>query len=290
MQPSGAPLATTRPEPLRRLFVPLPAVLSVSVWFSCSAATAPVPTVTVTPGATSRNAPSPAAIEFRSAPVSSNTSSPTSSAAGARFVQMTTVSTLLSLIAPGMSAASWAACPSLKVGSGVSWTPARTGAPPAATTTSNATSARRALIACRPPSRYGTLISGTVVKGGGGQVEQVAGSAIACTLSASSAVQRTFFDVPTTRPEPLLSAAVPLPAVLRVRVWSSWKTTVAAVPTVTVLPGPTLRNAPLPAWTELRSAPVSSKTSSPMSTATASTLVHTKSVSRLLPLITPTAV
>src|SRR5437870_3567874 len=106
--------------------------------------------VTVTPGATSRNAPAPVATEFRSAPVSSNTSSPTSSGARARFVQMTTVSTLLSLIAPGMSAASWAACPSLKVGSGVSCTPARTDAPPAATTTSNATSARRALIACRP--------------------------------------------------------------------------------------------------------------------------------------------
>src|SRR3989454_9172755 len=150
MQLSGAPLATTRPEPLRRLFVPLPAVLSVSVWFSCSAATGPVPTVTVTPGATLRNAPSPAAIEFRSAPVSSNTSSPTSSGAGARFVQMTTVSTLLSLIAPGVSAATWTACPSLKVGSGVSCTPARTDASPAATTTSNATSARRALIACRP--------------------------------------------------------------------------------------------------------------------------------------------
>src|SRR5207244_12097690 len=67
-----------------------------------------------------------------------------------RFVRRTTVSTLLSLIAPGMSAASWAACPSLKVGSGVSCTPARTDASPAATTTSNATSARRALIACRP--------------------------------------------------------------------------------------------------------------------------------------------
>src|SRR3989454_769551 len=145
----------------------VPAVFSVIVLSSCSAATAPVPTVTVTPGATSRNAPSPVATEFRSAPVSSNTSSPTSSGAGARFVQMTTVSTLLSLIAPGMSAASWAACPSLKVGSGVSCTPARPDAPPAATTTSNATSARRALITCRPAAPLRDLDQRDSREGGG---------------------------------------------------------------------------------------------------------------------------
>src|SRR3989442_1661019 len=43
MQPSGAPLATTRPQPLRTLFVPLPAVLSVSVRSSCSAPPPPPP-------------------------------------------------------------------------------------------------------------------------------------------------------------------------------------------------------------------------------------------------------
>ena len=60
--------------------------------------------------------------------------------------------------------------------------------------------------------------------------------------------------------------------------------------TVFVWPGLTSRNAPLPAWTEFRSTPVSSKTSTPMSRGAESTLLHTKAVSRLLFLMTPTAV
>src|SRR5436309_424188 len=48
-----------------------------------------------------------------------------STAAGARLVQMTSVSRLLILMAVGMSRASWEALPSLKVGNGASWTPAK---------------------------------------------------------------------------------------------------------------------------------------------------------------------
>src|SRR5205823_10172450 len=48
-----------------------------------------------------------------------------STAAGVRLVQMTSVSRLLILIAVGMSRASWEALPSLNVGNGASWTPAK---------------------------------------------------------------------------------------------------------------------------------------------------------------------
>src|SRR5712691_6942319 len=50
-----------------------------------------------------------------------------STAAGARLVQMTSVSIWSLLMTPGTRATACAACPSLKVGSGVSVTPARAG-------------------------------------------------------------------------------------------------------------------------------------------------------------------
>src|SRR5438552_2528273 len=67
-----------------------------------------------------------------------------STAAGARLVQMTSVSRLLILMAVGMSRASWEALPSLKVGNGASWTPAKVvdGTPRRA----NATVRRNAII------------------------------------------------------------------------------------------------------------------------------------------------
>ena len=162
---------------------------------------------------------------------------------------------------------------------------------------------------------------------GGGRLQGAAGSQIVCSLSATIAVQKTFGDVATTRPEPLRRVGMPLPAVFMTIVSSSCSCAVPAVAMVTVRPGPTARIAPLPntqhagqtdpgqpltvsrllstvhasparvpplhsvpgAATLFRSAPVSSKTWKPMSTGLPSRLVQTTSVSRLLFLITPSA-
>ena len=104
-----------------------------------------------------------------------------------------------------------------------------------------------------------------------------------------SAVHAMLLDVATIRPEPFLSRSAPLPLALSAIVLSSCSTMVEPVPMVTVVPGATLRKAPLSAAIELRSAPVSSNTSTPMSTAIESRLVQMTSVCRLLALITPTA-
>src|SRR6266851_1974454 len=124
-QPTSALVLTMRPEPLPRLFAPLPAVLSVITWSSCRAAIVPVPTVTVAPTGTPRNAPSPVATEFRKAPVSSKSSNPMSIGPDERLVQRTAVSTRFLLMTAGMITEDCARCPSLKVGSGVSIRPPR---------------------------------------------------------------------------------------------------------------------------------------------------------------------
>ena len=135
-QPNSTLVETMRPEPLRRLLAPVPAALSEIAWSSNSAAIAPVATVTVAPTGTLRNAPDPLGTELRSAPVSSKTSSPMSMGPDARLVHTTAVSTPLFLMTAGMTTENCAGCPSLKVGSGVSITPAEVteGSPRSATT------------------------------------------------------------------------------------------------------------------------------------------------------------
>src|SRR5437016_3077729 len=143
-----------------------------------------------------------------------------------------------------------------------------------------------------PSFGQGTGMSGRLATVGGGLLQGAAGSQIKCSLSTSIAVQEMFFEVATTRPDPFRRLFVVLPvARLSVIEASSWSTAVGDVLTVFVWPGPTLRTAPsLPALIAFRSAPVSSKRSTPMSCAAESRLVQKKAVSRLLFLITPTAV
>src|SRR5439155_1213179 len=136
-------VATTRPEPLARLVTGASRVMTAS---SCSTAVPPVAIVTVRPGPTARRAPFPASTRLPRTPPGSKTSKPTSTATGARLVQMTSVSTLFFLITPGSRATSCAAFPSLKVGSGVSVTPPRA-------------DATRQSVAARPRTVRGTLIS-----------------------------------------------------------------------------------------------------------------------------------
>ena len=91
---------TTRAEPFLSSFAPLPLVLNVIVLSSWNSTVDPVPTVTVTPGVTLMKEPSLAAIEFLSAPVSSNSSTPTSTVIESMLVQMKSVCRLLALITP----------------------------------------------------------------------------------------------------------------------------------------------------------------------------------------------
>src|SRR5262249_12089934 len=140
--------------------------------------------------------------------------------------------------------------------------------------------------------------------------------------------QRPSRGGPPPRPGRLRGLGRPLPAVFMASVASSCSSAVPAVPMVTVRPGARASIAPLPStqhpgqvapgqpltvsrllstvharparvpplhWgpaavTSLRRAPVSSKTWIPTSTGAESRLVHTKSVSRLLFLMTPSAV
>src|SRR5262249_47761025 len=158
----------------------------------------------------------------------------------------------------------------------------------------------------------GMRTSGMFTTVGGGRLQGAAGLQIVCTLSTSNAVQKTFGDVATTRAEPFRRLGSPFPAVLKTMIASSCMTAVPAVEIVTVCPGGRASFAPLPgtqhpgqtapghpltvsvllstvhacatrlptlhtvpaAPTLFRSAPVSSKASRPMSTATVSMLVH----------------
>src|SRR5207244_65848 len=251
------------------------------------------------------------------------------------LVHRTSVWTLWFFTTVGRTATSRAGRPpwSEKVGSGVSATPPRTRAAGPATRQAVASrqNARRNVMeepAPGAPASQGMRTSGMVTMVGGGRLQGAAGSQIVCSLSTSIAVQKTFSDVATTRPEPLRRLGSPLPAVFMASVWSSCSTAVPAVAMVTVRPAATASIAPLPstqhagqsapgqpltvsvllstvhacparlpalhrgpaAATLLRNAPVSSKTWIPMSTGAASRLVHTKSVSRLLFLIRPNAV
>src|SRR5207244_11470301 len=123
---------------------------------------------------------------------------------------------------------------------------------------------------------------------GGGLLQGAAGSQIEWNLSTSIAVQETFFEVATTRPEPLRRLFIRFPTVRSsVMIASSWSRALDDVSTVFVWPGLTSRNARLPAWTEFRSTPVSSKTSTPMSRGAESTLVGLHAVAGRLVLTTP---
>src|SRR5262245_55409010 len=162
-----------------------------------------------------------------------------------------------------------------------------------APTSSAAISAHPVLVATSPqsPDCFFGFITLRLTTGGGGQVEQSAGSATWCLESSAIASQKILLEVLMIRADPCETAPRPI-------LQSSCSCAVPVSPIVTVLPDGTLRTAPvgqvlvgiaIEPSTAFSWVPSMSNTSTPMSALIpgASRLVHRKSVDMLLCLMTP---